>query len=295
MKELYSHIENKIKDFPPLPATVTEVMRVVNDPDSSAKDLTQAVLPDQSLCIAILKIANSALYGRPQKVASLELAIMVLGFDEVQNIVTSRAVIRSFNTMFTKAKDALTDFWEHAFVTALAAKNIAEHFNLPAPGKLFMAGLIHDIGKLAMLLCLKDKYDVQKWMRNFSSEQKFIQERKFFSVTHTEVGSKILEKWNFPKSLVSAVRHHHTPERLNQARGIPIIIQFADALAYLCSAEVVEENFTVEQALTTMLPNIKELWQTNNLPWERARLEVWYNWLSIEKKHGRSVLSILSY
>ena len=85
-----SSIEKQIESLPPLPITVSRVMEALADTDCSANNLVKAILPDQAMCMAILKIANSVLYGRPKRVSSLETAVMVLGFNEVQSIVLGK-------------------------------------------------------------------------------------------------------------------------------------------------------------------------------------------------------------
>lgn len=291
----YSRIEKNIESFPSLPSTVAEVMNVVNNPDSSAKELTQAILPDQSMCVAILKIANSALYGRPKKVSSLETAITVLGFNEIENIVLSKSVLNSFSSAFQRNDAVISDYWDHSFTCALAAKIIAEHCNISAPGRFFMGGLIHDIGKLAMLLTFPEEYSADKWLSGFSSAEKLEEERQQFSITHQEVGGRILKKWNFPEQLVNALQYHHNPEESPQNQGFPIIVQMADALAYICCTRDKEEIDNIETSIMELIPGIDSTWNRHNLPWESLRLEMWYNWAVIERKHGSSILAILAY
>jgi HD-like signal output (HDOD) protein len=291
----YARIEKNIDSFPSLPSTVAEVMNVVNNPESSAKELTQAILPDQSMCVAILKIANSALYGRPKKVSSLETAITVLGFDEIQNIVLSKSVLNSFGAVFQRNDTIISDFWDHSFTCALAGKIIAEHFNLTAPGRFFIGGLIHDIGKLAMLLTVPEEYSAEKWLSGFSSEEKLAEERQLFSITHEEVGGRLLEKWNFPDPLIHALQYHHCPEDAPQSHGFPIIIQLADVLAYICCTHEKEDIDNIEKTIRTLIPGIEKTWNDHKLRWESLRLEMWYNWVVIERKHGSSILAILAY
>ncbi len=289
----YSRIEENIDSFPSLPSTVAEVMNIVNHPDSSAKELTQAILPDQSMCVAILKIANSVLYGRPKKVSSLETAITVLGFDEIQNIVLSRSVLSSFGSVFKRNDQSIKDFWDHSFTCALAAKVIAEHFSLSSPGRFFIAGLIHDIGKLAMLLTFPEEYPADHWLVGFSTKEKLDEEKQLFSITHEEVGSRLLAKWDFPEALVNGLGHHHGPSKSEKHQGFPLIIQLADALAYICCNLSKEEVDDVSKLITQMIPGIEHAWQQNNLPWEKAKLDMWYSWAEIERRHGSSILSIL--
>jgi HD-like signal output (HDOD) protein len=292
---IYSRIEERIDSFPSLPSTVAEVMNVVNNPESSAKDLTQAILPDQSMCVAILKIANSVLYGRPKEVSSLESAITVLGFDEIQNIVLSKSVLNSFGTVFKRNDGTINNFWDHSFTCALAARIIAEHFSITSPGRFFIGGLIHDIGKLALLLTLPAEYDVERWLRGFSDEEKLEEELKLLSITHEEVGARLLKKWDFPENLVYGLQFHHHPGNSPGSNGFPIIIQLADALSFICCNYAQEDIGDLETTVKQLLPGIETLWNTYKLPWENMRLEMWYNWVNIEREHGSSILSILTY
>ncbi|MBM9604323.1 HDOD domain-containing protein [Desulfopila inferna] len=291
----YSRIEKNIDTFPSLPSTVAEVMNVVNNPESSAKELTQAILPDQSMCVAILKIANSALYGRPKKVSSLETAITVLGFDEIENIVLSKSVLNAFGAVFQRNDTIISDFWDHSFTCALAGKIIAEHFSITAPGRFFIGGLIHDIGKLAMLLTFPEEYSAEKWLSGFSSAEKLEEEQRLFGITHQEVGGRLLEKWNFPEQLVNALQYHHRPDDSQQNLGFPIIVQLADVLSYICCTREKEEVINIEMSIRELIPGIETTWNNHKLSWESLRLEMWYNWVVIERKHGSSILAILAY
>lgn len=135
----YELIIQRIKSFPALPQTVANVLEVTNNPESSGSDLVQVILPDPAMCLTILKIANSALYGQSRKVSSLERAVMVLGFDEILSIVLSQAVVSSFQKVMRNNKSVAEKFWDHSFSCALAAKSIAEYLNFPS-GQFFMGG-----------------------------------------------------------------------------------------------------------------------------------------------------------
>ena len=291
----YTRIEKQIDSFPSLPTTVTEVMNVVNNPDSSARDLTQAVLPDQSMCVAILKIANSALFGRPKEVSSLESAITVLGFDEIQNIVLSKSVLNSFGSVFRGNEQIINEFWDHSFTCALAARSIAEHFNISFPGRFFIGGLIHDIGKLAMLMTFRNEYDKDLWLSGFSRTEKLEEEKDKFGIDHAEVGGRLLNKWDFPDILVNGVLHHHHPEDAAGRHDTPVIIQLADVLSHICCSSLKDDSQNLENAILDLIPGVKETWDHYQRPWDSLPLEMCYNWISIEREHGSSILSILTY
>lgn len=285
-------IDKKIDSFPPLPATVARVIKVTNDPESSANDLLRAVAPDQSICTAILKIANSSLFGRPREVGSLESAIMMLGFNEVRSIVLGNAVVSSFKGMTKQHKQAVTSFWDHAFTTGLAAKIISEQLNRAA-GQYFIAGLLHDIGKLAMLLTFDAEYSPVTWMTAFSSEEQLKDEKHAFAISHDHVGSHLLRKWNFPEDIIVALKAHHRPFEAEEFGSFAQIIQLADALSYLCCNSNVEGDDLIK-AITTFLPGIEERWVELQLPWQEVLIESWYAWLKIDREHGSSIMTILS-
>jgi len=124
-------IEQQIEAFPLMSVTVSKVLEVTNNPESSANDLVKAILPDQIMCIAVLKIANSVLYGRPKQLDSLENAVTVLGFNEIQNIVLAKAAVKAFKQIPKAHQKEIDVFWDHAFTCGLVSKIIAEHINQP--------------------------------------------------------------------------------------------------------------------------------------------------------------------
>lgn len=282
-----------VDSLPALPTTVTTVLEVTNNPEASAQDLMNAILPDQSMCIAILKIANSALFGQQKQVKSIERAVMVLGFNEVQSIILSKAVVGVFSEYSSGHKKEIDALWEHSFATGLAAKTIAEHYNLPA-GDLFVAGLIHDIGKLIVFLTDVVSYSPEQWMIGFSNQEKMDLERSTFSFDHTMVGLKLLKYWAFPDMLINATRYHHTPEDAGKAMGYPLVIQLADYLAHLCDQEPITEQQSLNDIILANLPGIKERWIKCGLTWDEMVIESWFAWLKIDRENGGAVMSILS-
>ena len=291
--EMEDKILKKIDSFPVLPDTVAKVLEVTSNPESSAKDLMQAVLSDQSMCIAILKVANSALFGQPKKVSSIERAIMILGFNEVQSIVLGRAVVGAFEDVKKEHKQVIESFWSHSFNCGLAAKTIAENMGLSA-GDFFICGLIHDIGKLAMYLILEDEYDPARWMEGFSSSERLIDEKLFFDTDHTVVGSKLLRHWSFPESLLVAMEYHHDPFKVSRGKGFPLVIQLADFYAHLTRMDHLLEDQTLADLTAQHLPDIKAQWKNSKLPWVDLAMESWYAWLKIDQEHGSGIISIFA-
>lgn len=235
------------------------------------------------MCTAILKIANSAFFGIPREVATMDKAVNVLGFNEVHNIVLGRAVFTSLKKFSPTNKRTINEFWLHSFHCGLAAKIIAEKLKCP-PSELFIAGLIHDIGKLAILIAQPNDYlSILKMESGTWWRHRLEMEQQQFGVDHGEVGLQLLTRWMFPEQLLTTVGYHHSPEKCNQHILYAIIVQLSDVLSILVNDE--EQNDTLYARVTTLLPEITELWERQNLNIDEEQLQEWMTALhdSIEK------------
>jgi putative nucleotidyltransferase with HDIG domain len=278
-------IKQHVDSFPVLPVTVTRLMTVTSDPESSVQDVLEVILTDQSLCLTILKIANSVLFGRPKKVDSLKLAVAFLGFNEVQRIALTKALINSFSKIAQRHKSSIDKFWEHSFICGMAAKIIAQDLRI-APDIGFMGGLIHDLGKLIMLETFVDDYALE-WMTGFSSEERLSEELHMFSFTHDKVGGQLLSKWLFPENFIAAVAYHHCPGEAAAEQGLACIIQVADALShYCCNPQSLGGGDDILAAMDTSLADIRSQWQGAGLPLKNEAIAGWFDWLKNNYEQG---------
>ena len=272
-------IKQHIDSFPVLPATVTRLLEVTNSPESSADDVMTVILPDQSLCLTILKIANSALFGRPQKVDSIKMAVTILGFNEVQRIALNKALLNSFDKLARQHKLFIDRYWTHSFVCGMAARRIAKDVDL-APDIAFMGGLIHDTGKLIMLETFSDDYAVEHWMTKFSDEEMLHNELQMFSFTHDLVGGQLLRQWHFPEILISAVANHHRPSKVVEGKGLAHVIQLADLLSFYCCTQKSLGTEDILPLVLNSLPDLSSRWQECGLTVTNDAIKGWFDWLS---------------
>ncbi len=286
-------LQKQIDSFPALPMTVSKVMAVTGNPESSAQDLMKVILPDQSMCATILKVANSAFFGLPSKVSTIEKAIVILGYDEIRNVVIGKAVFASFQALNRKNRDNIKMFWEHSFTCGLAAKILAEHFGY-SPSEFFIAGLIHDIGKLAMLMAFPHDYSPLLELSEPHQFRSIIKEYEIFSISHDEIGKRLLRRWHFPESLIMAIGYHHSPQMAPDHKIFPLIVQMADILSLIyCSPE----KLTAEDVIAIFkdfLPENLQMWRDNNLPWELEKTGLWYNELIESHQRDGAILDIFS-
>lgn len=285
-------IIRQVDNFPALPATVNNVMAVTGDPESTAQDLMQAILPDQSMCTTILKIANSAFFGMPRQVSTMEKAVVILGFDEIRNIVLGKAVFTSFQKLQKQNKENTDLFWEHSFTCGLAAQIIAGHLGYP-PSELFIAGLIHDIGKLAMLMTFPQNYRLMSELSDPHQFRNVLHEFEQYSTSHDEIGMRILKRWLFPEKLLMATGYHHHPEQAPSEQTYPILVQMADMLSLMhCSPDGLEAS-DVTTIFEDFLPENQDIWLACDLPWEPDQLGEWYQQLQEHRKRDQALLDII--
>jgi putative nucleotidyltransferase with HDIG domain len=289
---LYS-INARIESFPALPAIVTKIIAVTANPESSANDLIQVILPDQAMCATILKVANSAFFGIPREVSTLERAVVVLGYEEIRNIVIGKAIFASFPKMTKETRHRVGLFWEHTFTCGLAAKIIGEHLHL-SPSELFIAGLIHDIGKLAMYLTFPEQYPILQELANHPLFDNIAEERKKFSISHDQVGLQLAQKWLLPEQLVAAIGYHHAPQEAMVYRQYPLIIQVADILSLMyCSPEILRAE-DVSRMFSDFLPETGNLWLEIGLNWHDDNLGLWFEGLKRSRQSDQAILSIFA-
>ena len=224
----------RLQSIPTLPTVALRVMEITANPKSSANDLMDIISPDVSLTSKILKIANSPFYGLTREISSLQHAVTVLGFKEIRNLVISTVAFDSFKNLGKNNKFDINKFWRHSFYCAIAAKTIAVDMKIES-SELFVAGLVHDIGKLAMYITFPGEFMMQAEIMNPLKIKytAFEAEKDVFGMTHDDVGMKLLKKWMFPESLLTAVGYHHRPQEADKKSNFPMIVHVADILTHV--------------------------------------------------------------
>jgi putative nucleotidyltransferase with HDIG domain len=220
-------------DIPPMPLVATKVMQLIEEEKANAAEIAQLITTDPALAARIMKLSNSAFYGCQRKIQTLNSAIMVLGFNTMRSMVIAIAVKEMYHPY------GLTEklLWEHSVGTAIAARLIANKTRLVNPDECFLAGLLHDIGKMVMNQSERAKFSslVQE---SYNRMVPFCElEQSVFPYTHAELGGYVLKKWNLPDSLVTAVIKHH---ELTFAEDEDIYVRYLTATTALadriCSA-----------------------------------------------------------
>ena len=197
-----------VQDLYTLPQTLIEVLRVTESPDASAHDLGRIILRDAPITARLLRMANSAIYGRSGQVNTVQQAVVLLGFRAVKSVVLSTSVYDVFSKEAGRTPLDLTEFWRHSLETAATAQLFAAKLGYQPQEEAFVAGLLHDMGLLLMARAFGSDY-ADLAGRNPDHEEWTDAERDAFGIDHTEAGGIFFSTWSLPKKLLDVISRHH--------------------------------------------------------------------------------------
>jgi HD-like signal output (HDOD) protein len=204
-------LEN-VSTIPTLPVVIEKITRLLNNPQTSAEEIGKAITTDQALAAKVLKLVNSAFYGFPGKISTITHAVVILGFATVKNVVLTASIFDAFmkKTSDTSGFD-MGKFWLHSIACGSASQCIARHIGYANKEECFIAGLIHDVGKIILCNNLPIEFDLVV-QNTVKKECLFYEsEKEVLHITHEELGGIVAERWNLPQNLRDAVRAHHSP------------------------------------------------------------------------------------
>ena len=206
-EEMKVKIRN-IRNLPTLSTVANQIKRVTSESESSAQDLANAVVIDQSLSAKILNLANSAFFGFSHHIATIPQAVVVIGFDEVKNLALGVSVYETLSPSADEVSFDRKAFWMHTVGCATACKLIARELGYRDPG-IFMAGLLHDLGKVVLDRYFHEQY--QKVVQILVKERRPAMdvEMEVLNINHAEVGGWLAFRWKFPEVLVASIENHH--------------------------------------------------------------------------------------
>jgi len=224
---------SKIHELPPLPTLVTKVLEMLSDPDADIKEIEKVIGSDQSLVTKLIKISNSALYGGLQRVESLAQALARLGAKTTKSLVLS-ASMQAYFFRSNPGMQAWGQFlWQHAAECGMAARRIALSTGHGDPEKAFVGGVLHDIGKLVLMLVNAENYRQIQNLRKREALCDHEAERKILKTDHMEIGELLMEKWKMPTSAMACVKFHHQVEAADKDRPLAAIVAYANHLSHL--------------------------------------------------------------
>ena len=234
MAKTLDEILEELDSIPTPNFVVSKVMELVSQPNVSASELTDVIEKDPNLTVRVMKLANSAYYGLPQKIATLSHAVMILGFKTVRNLVTSIYMHDAFfSSKLGTDKISADKIWWHLMATAMATESISNVVGYINKEETFLVGMIHDLGKMVMAKLFPSYTDAIIELSSKASMTYFSAEQKLELPDHVSIVKHLIEKWGFPQEIKTAVAFHHEPEKVEDEnlKDITYISHAADVVA----------------------------------------------------------------
>lgn len=254
LEQRLKQIQRFISKIPSLSTTVEKVMEICNNPAASPNDLNRVISYDPVLTGQILRLINSAYYGLPNRITSLTRAIIMLGLNTVKNLVLATSVLGSFKSRSQVPQLPMDDFWAHSLGVGVTAKMIAKREKIPAQEHeaFFVAGLLHDLGKLPLMVCFPDLYSQTIDDADSGQLPLFKIEKTNIGFDHCEVGMLIAAKWKLKSKIQNAIVGHH---RVGMSEGPVDILtaytnlanQLINGLKIVSAGDRNTEDFTFEK------------------------------------------------
>lgn len=268
---------SNVYNLPAMSATMLEVSKLLDDPSTNTAVLSKIIGRDQGLSTKILSIANSPLYGLTRKVSTIDFAILIIGYQDIKNIVVALTMVDSFRNKSDKYLDQ-NSFWMHSMLAGTASKRVAEDLGFRIGSEAFVAGLLHDLGLPVMHKFFKTEFEAL--VDDFNNNETPILEAevKHLGLDHQEIGNFLATKWSLPEHLSTSILYHHKPSSAPEPDVLTSIVHLVDYMTqklevggyYLDQGleldETILETLSIgsQEDLETLIESYRELF-TNEL------------------------------
>lgn len=204
-------LQEYIQRMPSLSTTMVKVIEICNNPATSTNDLARVISLDPVLTARVLRLINSAYYALANRVTSLAHAIIMLGLNTVKNLALSTAILENVGGKGSFRGLKVNDFWEHSLCVGVTSKIIAGLMGIPLTEReeYFVAGLLHDIGKIPLNTVFADEYSEVLKSAYDRKAALYLTEQEVIGIDHGTVGGIISEKWQLNQTIIDSLRHHH--------------------------------------------------------------------------------------
>ncbi len=218
------------RDLPAMPHVASKVLELSSNPNTSALKLQQVIADDQAMAARILKIANSAMYACSRKIKTLTEAIVMLGFNSIRSLVVTSAARNLYSNSSQRMGLKERLLWEHSIGTACACRLLVQANSPHLAEEAFLAGLMHDIGKLVLNQQAADKFD-EIVQTVYNESTMFAEtERALLGFDHAEVGALLVNKWKLAPALEMIIANHHRPETFNADTPLLLYLDLANEI-----------------------------------------------------------------
>jgi len=218
-----------IARLPAMPQILIKLIEHLQADDAGMPELAALIAKDAAMTSKILTVANSSAYHRNPRSVGLEQSLVSLGTDMIKTLVISESVFQTFNSFPHSGSTDLRGFWKGSLTTAVIARDIARQMEYPHVEEAYLAGLLHNVGRLALLATAPKEYAFNFTARD--DEDLCAVEQRTLQITHSEAGAWLIERWNLDSFLADSVLYHHEPiTRLEAAHPLIRMVRLAHLL-----------------------------------------------------------------
>lgn len=237
-------LQGIIETMPPLPEVAVQVLALVQDPDFAIDDVVSIVRTDPSLTARLLKLCNSSLYSLATPVTDIRDAVGRLGTRNVVRVVVASCSTHYFSDCERRPR-ALDPhaIWRHALACGVAAEVLSERLDVSDPGTAFTAGVLHDIGKVALSQQIDDDVEATSPL---PGEGLVAYEQRVLGSDHATVAGLVLERWPVPSEVRRAIVDHHDPAKVIADPPLTAIVHVADLMVLRAGVGVPADGLVLE-------------------------------------------------
>lgn len=245
---------SKLSNLAMLPEIAARVLRLAEDPDVTMGRMAEVISTAPELSARILRIVNSAFYGFPGEVRSIERAAVLMGLESIKNVTIAASLTRAFQGRPLSRSFSPRDLWTHSLAVAAATRLVALEIDRRLAEEAFLAGLLHDIGLMAELQYDRQKVGVVLARMEADPAADLLRlEEQTFGATHQDFGAALLRGWNLPSSFCQVAEGHHRPLTLPaEHQTLPLMVHVADRLVAGCQPPFMLDEHSTQIADTIL-------------------------------------------
>lgn len=224
-------IFTSINALPTLPTIFAQLSEALEDEYASNQRIAQIISSDQASSFKILKVANSPIFGVQRKIESINQALLFLGHTEVKNILLALSIIKQFDSKGDLNSLRSVDLWAHSIATGIICRNLAILSGQKKADNYFLAGVLHDIGKLLFLQFAHQEYVAAVKFARDEKTSIIIAEREILKIDHAQAGQVLAEKWKIPSYIQDTIQYHHSAQTPKGTSHLLSTVHLANIIA----------------------------------------------------------------
>jgi HD-like signal output (HDOD) protein len=212
MTQAVSEVLRRLSTLPPFPKVTAKLLAMLEDETVSVEDLAGIISTDPSLAVKVIHLSNSPFYMSARQVQSVRDAVFVLGINSIKNITAGLSIQKGLAAVQPRSSTfAMFEFWKHSYATAIAANRLGARHDRRLGDTLYLAGLIHDVGKMVQAYYWPDLWKGLYKTQEQTGEMFHVIEDRLGAHPHAEIAGQLLRNWKFPTAISDLVQGHHIP------------------------------------------------------------------------------------